>query len=101
MSDNYKVEKSHEDNKCGGPTKCSSCAIRFAKIFGASAGITLAKDIKPNDTLVVGFSGRLSMQQGHEATERLSYLLGCKVVVIPECDTLAVMHAEEGEDEHH
>lgn len=95
MSDSFNVERKHGDEECGGATRCHYCAIRFAKIFKSSAGIVLAKDVKPRDTLVVGINRRLSEQEGYEAHKRLGELIGCNVVIVPQCDTMVVLHPEE------
>jgi len=101
MADSYNVERVHGDKECGGATKCSSCAIRFAKIFKASAGIVLAKDIKPTDTLVVAISRRLDDYTVDNAKRMLAGMLGCKVVLLPECEALAILHEEEGDNVDH
>ena len=100
MSDNYKVERRHGEEECGGPTKCHYCAIRFAKIFKASVGIVVAKDIKPRDTLVIGIGRRLTDQEGYEANRRLGELIGCNVVIVPECDTMVTLHPEDEDGTH-
>lgn len=100
MSDSYNVERKHGGDECGGATKCSFCAIRFAKIFKSSMGIVVAKDIKPRDTLVIGIGRRMSECEGYEAHRRLGQLIGCNVVIVPECDTMVTLHPEEDNGSH-